>query len=132
MDSSQSNRNGNFMSSNNNTVEVQLVTLENGVIRYIQMLRLPYGAVPLKGTKFNTKFSKFGVFKNSEYLVEDVITDYVEKKANDGYDNWSSSELFVKLVLKLLSCETNEPAPVVPQVKAKPARKSSKKSPEPT
>lgn len=92
------------------SVEVELL---NYKMEYISRLRLPGNTIPMKGTKFHTKFSKFGIFKNSEYMVDDVIYEYSQTDDSDGYGNWGENTMRIKLVVTLLSYQTNEPPPVV-------------------
>ena len=90
-------------------IEVQLVNLK---MEQLTMIRLPSNTIPTIGTQFHTRLSKDGIYKNSEYLVENVIYEYVQIDNHDGYGGTNESTMKVKLVVTLLSFETNEPTPV--------------------
>lgn len=90
----------------NTFIEVELV---NYKMEYVARLRLPQGTIPGLKTKFHTKISKFGIYRNSEYIVDDIITEYIDTDNSDGYGNYGDTTVKVKLVVTLLSFETNKP-----------------------
>lgn len=75
------------------------------------MVRLPSNTIPTIGTQFHTRLSKDGIYKNSEYLVENIIYEYIQVDNNDGYGSTNESTMTIKLVVTLLSFETNATTP---------------------
>lgn len=88
-----------------NTIEVELINHQKETLR---RLRLPLGAIPAKNTQFHVNISKCGIYKNSEYMVDDVITDYFSTDNSDGYGSYGETTIKVKLIVTLLSYQTNE------------------------
>lgn len=108
-----------------NSIQVKLY---DNQLKYITSIKLPVGTVPMPNTKLNVHLSTFGIYHNKTYLVNDVITQYVETDGSDGYGNFGETSVYIKLIVTLLSYETNKPKEIPPEPTKKKAVKKSFKN----